>query len=115
MKTKLTVLVAALALVAFTLPSLAATGSAKPAAAPSAHAAKTAVGELATIDAAAKSLSVKVKGKTDSFTLAPNATITMNGKPAQISDLKVGEKVEVTYTVQGTSMVASNVTVLGHA
>lgn len=103
------------ALAAFTLPSFAATAPAKAASAPAAQAAKATAGELSAVDATAKTFSVKTKSSTESFTLGASATITMHGKPGQFSDLKVGEKVEVRFTMEGSNRVATSVTVLGHA
>lgn len=112
---------AALALAALTLPSFAATGATT-----TTHAIKTtttttvaktekAIGAISSVDAAGSSLVVKTKSKTDTFDVPASAKITSHGKAIAFSDLKVGEKVEVTYTAQGSTMTASAVTLLGHA
>jgi hypothetical protein len=44
---------------------------------------------------------------------ASNATVTNNGVAAQLSSLKVGDKIFVKGTVNGTNVVASSVS-LGH-
>lgn len=77
-----------------------------------AEAGKKIVGELTAVDPDAKTLSVKADDKVQSFTLAPAATASEDGKPIQFSDLKVGEKVAVSFTVSGFTMTATHVEVL---
>lgn len=77
-----------------------------------AEAAKKLVGELTAVDPDAKTLSIKANDKVQSFTLAPAATVTEDGKPIEVSDLKVGEKVSISFTVNGFTMTATHVEVL---
>ncbi len=74
--------------------------------------AKKVVGELTAVDPDAKTLSVKTDDKVQSFTLAPAATFSEDGKPIGITDLKVGEKVAVSFTIDGFTMKATRVEVL---
>ncbi len=111
---------AALALTALALPTFAATTA--PASHPLATTAATtakattgkAIGKITSVNATSSTLVVETKKGTDTFSLA-GAKITSHGKSASVSDLKVGEKVEVSYTTQGTSMTATDVALLGHA
>ena len=119
MSKKLIAAFALAAIAAFTLPSFAGTTpaahTAKAVTAPATHAAKAAAGELTAVDATAKTFSVKSKSATESFTLGTGATITMQGKAGQFSDLKIGQKVEVRYNMEGSNRVATSITILGHA
>lgn len=72
---------------------------------------ETAVGEVTAVDPQAKTLSLKVKDETQRFTLNQNANLTSNGKAVQLSDLKVGEKVEVWFTREGAARNVSTVQV----
>jgi hypothetical protein len=122
---KVTTLAAALALAAISLPSFAATGATTTAkttkttktTTTTTTMAKTekAIGAISSLDAAGASLVVKTKSKSDTFAVPATAKITSHGKAITFNDLKVGEKVEVTYTAQGSTMTASAVTLLGHA
>lgn len=118
---KVTTLAAALALAAISLPSFAATGgttttkTTKTTTTTTTAKIEKAIGAISSVDAAGASLVVKTKSKSDTFAVPATAKITSHGKAITFNDLKVGEKVEVTYTAQGTSMTASAVTLLGHA
>jgi hypothetical protein len=119
---KVTTLAAALALTALSLPSFAATGAttttkATKTTTTTTTMAKTekAIGSISSVDAAGASLVVKTKSKTDTFSVPATAKITSHGKAITFGDLKAGEKVEVTYSAQGSTMTASAVTLLGHA
>ncbi|HXU29284.1 MAG TPA: hypothetical protein VN851_01790 [Thermoanaerobaculia bacterium] len=119
---KVTTLAAALALAAISLPGFAATGGTTTTKATKTTTTTTvttkpgkAIGAISSLDAAAGSLVVKTKSKIDTFTVPATAKITSHGKPIAIGDLKVGEKVEVTYTAEGSIMTANVVTLLGHA
>ena len=120
---KVTTLAAALALAAISLPGFAATGattttkSTKTTTTTTTTTAKIekAIGAISSVDTAGASLVVKTKSKSDTFSVPATAKITSHGKAITFNDLKVGEKVEVTYTAQGSTMTASVVTLLGHA
>ncbi len=118
---KVAPVIAALSLSAFALLGLAVTAatadeSSSPAAVSDegskAEAAKKVVGELTAVDADAKTLSVKSGEKVQNFVLDQAATLTDDGKPIQLTDLKVGEKVEVSFKVSGFTMTATRVEVL---
>jgi len=117
---KVTILAAALALAAISLPGFAATGattttkSTKTTTTTTAKIEK-AIGAISSVDTAGASLVVKTKSKSDTFAVPATAKITSHGKAITFNDLKVGEKVEVTYSAQGSTMTASAVTLLGHA
>lgn len=107
------VLVCAIALVATTtLASYASTHHAK-ASTPAQPSAKTAVGEITAVDTSGNTLTAKVKGKSDVFNLGANVAVYNHGKTALVSDLKPGQKVEITYKTEGQTMTASRVAVLG--
>src|SRR5262245_944207 len=81
-----------------TVGAFAATAKAKPK-----TKAETAVGEITAVDAQTMTLSLKVKDQNERFTLNKNANLTSNGKAIQVSDLKVGEQIEVWYTHEGAA------------
>ena len=114
---KVTTLAAALALAAISLPGFAATGATTTTKSTKTTTAKIekAIGAISSVDTAGASLVVKTKSKSDTFAVPATAKITSHGKAITFNDLKVGEKVEVTYTAQGSTMTASVVTLLGHA
>ncbi|HEV7668806.1 MAG TPA: hypothetical protein VGS22_09800 [Thermoanaerobaculia bacterium] len=123
---KVTILAAALSLAAVSLPSFAAANATGATRVATSHTATTtttttttkpgkAIGEISALDATGSSLVVKTKSKTDTFAVPATAKITSHGKAITLHDLKVGEKVEVTYSAQGSTMTASAVTLLGHA
>lgn len=120
---KLVPAVAASAALLFSAPGFAASStqpaSAKPAAAkPMAAkpmASKIVTGEIASLDVTGNTLVIQLKTKTETFSLAPQAVLTAAGKPAKLSDFKVGQKVEVTYDLKDGKMIASHVAGLGHA
>jgi hypothetical protein len=50
---------------------------------------------LKAIDAAKKSITVTVGKKEQSYEVAANATVTINGKPGKLEDLKAGSQVSL--------------------
>jgi Cu/Ag efflux protein CusF len=74
----------------------------------------TAGGQIASIDAAAKSLVVKVNDPTAppqelSFVVADDAKIIKNGTAVPLSELKAGDKVTVTYRAQNGQNLVVNI------
>lgn len=73
-------------------------------------------GEVSHLDKAAKTLAVKERAgkpwKEMTFTLAPNAKITQGAQAKSLGELKVGERVRVTYDEQGDAHQAQKVEVL---
>ncbi|HUK81415.1 MAG TPA: hypothetical protein VLZ12_02170 [Verrucomicrobiae bacterium] len=68
-------------------------------------------GEITKVDAAAKSVSVKnSKGEEKSFTLTDKAKLSTKDKEtAELSDLKVGDKVTVHYTEENGKDMANKI------
>ena len=68
-------------------------------------------GEITKVDAAAKSITLKnSKGEEKTFTLSDKAKVSTKDKEAaELSDLKVGDKVTAHYTEQDGKMMASKI------
>ena len=49
---------------------------------------------------------IEVDGDTEQFSVADGATITLNGKPAQLSDIEVGDVAKVSVETHGGKQVA---------
>ncbi len=74
-------------------------------------------GEVASIDAAAKSLTVKEvmkDGKTRdlAFTLDEKTKVTIHGKAGQLQDVKAGDPVKVSYHKTGNDRHATAIAVV---
>jgi len=71
-------------------------------------------GSVKSIDAQARTIVLEQGGKTDTFKLASTATIDNQNthKPITLDQLKVGERVQVHYTMSGADRMASKVEVL---
>jgi hypothetical protein len=74
-------------------------------------------GELASVDAAAKSLTVKETmkdGKTKDvvFTASDKTKVTVHGKAGKLEDLKPGDAVKVSYEKNGAENQASAISVV---
>lgn len=74
--------------------------------------AQTVVGEISAVNAQSMTFSVKTKDQTENFTLAKQASLISQGKTIHLADLKVGERVEVSYTLDGAARRASSVHVV---
>jgi len=48
-------------------------------------------------------------GDNDTFTVDSNTKITMNGKPAKLTDLHAGDRAKVTATQKGDKLVAKEI------
>lgn len=71
-------------------------------------------GAIKRIDAAGKTLVIEQEGRSadSTFVLANDAKITAGTRATTLSQLKVGERVEVSYTGEGTRHVAQRVEVI---
>lgn len=76
---------------------------------------ETALGQISSLDVHGQTLVLKEKSGSATFSVPASAKITAHGKTIEIGGLKVGEKVEVTYSREGSSMIATRVALLGHA
>lgn len=124
---KLVPLAAAALMTTFALTSSAAGAAApapKPTPSPTARAAtpaaasvksESAVGSITSLDANTNTLVLKEKSKSETFSVPATANITSHGKEIKLGDLKVGEKLEVAFTLQGNVKTATHITLLGHA
>ncbi len=74
--------------------------------------AQTTTGEITAVNAPSMTFSVKTKDQIESFTLAKQASLMSQGKTIHLADLKVGERVEVSYVLDGSARKASSVQVL---
>lgn len=99
---RLASLLVMLALVAIALPGFAATSSQK----------HTVVGDISWVSSSTNALTIKVKNETERFSVDAKAEILSHGKTLKLTDLKSGERVEVTYTGTDTDRTASRITVL---
>jgi len=70
------------------------------------------VGDVASVNAKAGTFSVKTQDNTESFTLGKDATLTLHGASIHLTDLKVGERVEVKFMLDGAQRRASYVHVV---
>ncbi len=75
----------------------------------SAPASKHVTAEVVSVDATAKTLTVKEKDKEITFTLAETAKIKIQGKEATLDQLKAGEKVQIKYTEKNGAQIAQEV------
>ncbi len=91
--------------VACALASLAVAAE-KKASKPAAH---RATGEVVSIDATAKTITVKEKDKDVTFTLAENAKVMIHGKAGSLDQLKAGDHVNVKYMDKDGSQIAEEV------
>jgi hypothetical protein len=48
-------------------------------------------------------------GDNDTFTVDSNTKITMNGKPAKLSEIQAGDRAKVTATQKGDKLVAKEI------
>jgi hypothetical protein len=93
--------------------AMAVVGAAMLAAAPmAAMAAEHFTGDISQLDAKAKTLAVKEHGRTMTFALAPYATIMQGPKARELTDLRVGEQVKVSYANEGATHRAERIDVL---
>jgi hypothetical protein len=73
-------------------------------------------GKVSHLDAKAKTVAVKEEGgttaKVTSFTLAPDAKVMEGSKVRTFAELKVGERIMVTYTDQGSTHQAKQIDML---
>ena len=119
MRRFLTVLTAAVAVVAFSsmvfaqAPTQTKTEKKAEKAATKAEP-ESATGKVAKVDEAAKTFTVTTKSGDKDFTLAADAKITAGTKTEKVADL-TGKNVKVTYTVVSGKNVASKVTVASEA
>jgi len=73
---------------------------------------KTMIGPITAIDMAKSTMTVSAGKDNDHFTLQSDVSLVSNGKGIQAKDLKIGERVRVTYTETGGAKVASRVELL---
>ena len=69
-------------------------------------------GEVVSIDATAKSITIKEKGKDQdnhTFTLADNAKVMVHGKAGSLDQLKAGDNISVRYTEKDGAQIAQEV------
>lgn len=67
-------------------------------------------GEVASVDAAAKTITIKKKDETKTFSLAEDAKVsTADKKEAALADIKAGDKVHLKYREVDGKLVASRV------
>ncbi len=66
-------------------------------------------GEVVSVDATAKTITVKGKDKDVTFTLADNAKVMVHGKAGSLDQLKAGDHVSVKYTEKDGAQIAQEV------
>lgn len=71
----------------------------------------TAAGVVASVEAKAHQLTVKVGKKSDVFRTTAKTAVEVAGKKDAVAALKAGEHVKVTYVVSGKAWVATAVAV----
>ncbi len=69
-------------------------------------------GEVVSVDATAKTITVKEKDKDNTFTLAENAKVMIHGKAGSLDALKAGDHVSVRYTEKDGSQIAQEVSTM---
>ena len=69
-------------------------------------------GDIVSVDATAKTLTVKEKEKEMTFTLADNGKVTVHGKTGSLDQLKAGDHVSVRYMEKDGASIAENVSVV---
>lgn len=75
----------------------------------SAPAAKHVTAEVVSLDATAKTLTVKEKDREMTFTLAETAKIKIQGKESSLDQLKAGDKVQIKYTEKDGAQIAQEI------
>ncbi len=95
-------------LFACAVASLAVATEKKSAKAASHHA----IGDVVSVDATAKTLTVKEKDKDMTFTIADNAKVMIHGKAGSLDQLKAGDHVSVRFTEKDGASIAQNVNVV---
>jgi hypothetical protein len=73
-----------------------------------------ATGEVKALDAARNTVTIAVKGGSETFTLLKDADIEIDGKPAKLGDVPVGTNVTLYLTVRVGSLQATGAHVPGH-
>jgi Cu/Ag efflux protein CusF len=66
-------------------------------------------GEVVSVDATAKTITVKEKDKDVTFTLAEKAKVMIHGKTGSLDELKAGDHVTVRYTEKDGAEIAQEV------
>ncbi len=66
-------------------------------------------GEVVTVDATAKTITVKGKDKDTTFTLDEKAKVMIHGKAGSLDELKAGDHVSVRYTEKDGAEIAQEV------
>lgn len=72
-------------------------------------AAKHVTAEVVSVDATAKTITVKEKDKEMTFTLAETATIKIQGKASSLDQLKAGDKIQIKYTEKDGAQIAQEI------
>jgi Cu/Ag efflux protein CusF len=72
-------------------------------------------GTVGSVDAQAKSFTIKSKAGEETFKVADKATFKAGYKTIGLADLKAGDWVQVAYDTAGSDKQATKVTVLGAA
>jgi hypothetical protein len=72
-------------------------------------------GTVSSVDAQAKSFTLKSKAGEETFKVADNATLKAGYKTIALADLKAGDLVQVSFAASGSDKEATKVTVLGEA
>jgi Cu/Ag efflux protein CusF len=99
-------------IVGLTLPARAETAPSLAAAASERQAEETFTGTISKIDQAARTMAVKGATGSKTFQLAANVEVVIGDKPqAALSDLQAGETVNVSYTKEGTTLMAHRIEV----
>jgi Cu/Ag efflux protein CusF len=75
-------------------------------------ASRHATGEIVSVDATAKTLTVKEKDKDMTFTIADSAKVMIHGKAGSLDQLKAGDHVSVRFTEKDGASIAQNVSVV---
>ncbi len=74
--------------------------------------AKSLIGELSERDPTAKTFAIKSEQAMQRFVLASDAKVLAQGRNVSLADLRVGARLQVTYTVSGSTLTATRVEVL---
>jgi len=64
-------------------------------------------GAVKAVDCTAKKITVTAAGKDMTCTVADDAKITLNGKPAKLADLKAGDSVECEHVKMTAKVIAA--------
>ena len=66
-------------------------------------------GKIEAVDVTASTITIQHKKETKTFAVAPDCKFSGAGKKVTLADLKIGDRVKVTYTQEGDKLIAHHI------